>query len=342
MTKSLKSLLAAVVLLVLAGVIVYSFFPDAIEGRTNSGAIVAAGSEAASADVDTSLDANPQNKAPMIQSQKAQHAARVQLYRWYTLYEREMSKARVANQLDILDENVKITSAAGTMEGRADYPDRLKVYEGWQNAHHVQNIAVTPGEGGKTTMEADIIYQNIQPDGKENAYTVHYVTELAEDGTGLPKFKSLNLRPTGELPARDFVDAYPTNRLKSLMHAWLLNVEGLDGNVEPFKELLTDDFYLNFSSGDQIDSVEKLEKWLNGAPMTLAVSSHYPINFSVETTGKNTYTMHVDFVWFGLAKDGNTYKAVTSHDWRVVDDPTERFARIKRADVTRKVPFGLL
>ena len=285
----------------------------------------------------------------MITSVRNHHAAKIQLYRWYTLYERDMTPARIDNQLDILAPDVTITSAAGEMKGRENYPARLKAYAGWRNAHHVQNIDVNPGQDGRTDLVADIIYQNVQPDGTENRYTVHYENTLkttaASAADNLPRFTHLNLQPTGQLDPAPFVDAYPENRCRALMHAWLYNMEALDGKVDGFRELLADDFLLNFSTQSQITDIGQLETWLNGTPRGLNVSSHHPINFSVRAAEPGSgadYRMSVDFVWFGAAKDGKAYRTVTAHDWLVSDDPAERFARIKQADVRQKVPLAPL
>jgi hypothetical protein len=219
----------------------------------------------------------------MLQSTKNSHAAQVQYYRWYQLYERDMfNPKRLAHQLDILDENVVIKSAAGEMKGRANYPERLAVYKGWKNAHHVQDVVVNDNADGSINLEANIIYQNIKPDGAESIYAIHYSTELNKGEGLLPKFTKLTLTPTGELASKPFEDAYLINRCKSLMHYWLLNMEQLDGSVEPFKELLATNFELDFSTISEITKMEELQVWLNGTPKQLSISSHFPKNFSVK------------------------------------------------------------
>jgi hypothetical protein len=51
------------------------------------------------------------------------------------------------------------------------------------------------------------------------------------------------------------------------MYNWLLNMEQLDGNVEPFEEMLSENFQLDFSTATSITSIEQLKTWLNGAPL---------------------------------------------------------------------------
>ncbi|WP_378172407.1 alpha/beta fold hydrolase [Aquimarina sp. SS2-1] len=284
------------------------------------------------------------SKIDMIKKTRIAHAAKVQYYRWYLFYERDFeNQQRLENQLEILDEDIKMKSAAGEMKGRANYPERLKVYKGWQNSHHVQNITVSESENG-INLVADIIYQNLKPDGTNDSYPLRYSTVLKQTGTSnLPVFTEINIAPTGTIENPTFEDAYPTNRMLSLIHYWLLNMEQLDGNVEPFKELLTDDFKLHFStSSEPISSIDELEKWLNGTPKQLKQSSHFPENFMVKKLGNNEYEVNVDFVWRGITKDNKGLKATTTHKWIVVDNPSDRFAKIKEIKVAQKIPLSPL
>jgi pimeloyl-ACP methyl ester carboxylesterase len=266
-----------------------------------------------------------------------QHLAKVQLHRWYQLYEREMNTKRVTNQMEILADDIYMKTAAGEMNGKQNYPERLTVYKGWKNAHHVENVSVV-SKDNILQLEADIRYQNIRSDGEKKSYTIHYNTELTKNGDDLPQFSFIEIAPTGETN-ETFKDAYPENRTKSLMYYWLASMENLDGNVTPFKELLANNFTLNFSTSSQIKSIKELETWLNGTPMQLKESSHYPENFSVKTIMENEYEVTVEFDWKGTTKDNKHVKAKTKHIWYVLDNPNERFAKILKADVSQIEPF---
>ena len=258
------------------------------------------------------------------------HLAKSQYYRWYQLYERPMNKQRVDNQMELLADNVTIKSAAGIMNGEANYPERLEVYKGWKNAHHVQQVSFIKNEG-KNKLKADIKYQNIQPDGKKASYTIDYEMEFEDFSNELPLLTEVVITPTGESD-EEFEDAYPKNRVNSLMYFWLANMEQLNGNVTPFKEMLTDDFELNFSTGT-INTLQELETWLNDAPKQLNQSSHHPENLSIKVIDDTTYQVSVSFDWYGIAKNGKRMKAKTHHEWIVIDDTNDRFARIKSANV---------
>ncbi|WP_452230405.1 alpha/beta fold hydrolase [Lacinutrix sp. MEBiC02404] len=268
---------------------------------------------------------------------REQHIAKVQLHRWYQLYEREMNKQRVDNQLDILEDTLYMKTSAGEMRGKANYPERLAVYKGWKNAHHVENVNITTTEKG-LHLEADLRYQNIRPDGVKASYTIHYNTEMVKTKDGLPKFSSIEIIPTGETN-EVFEDAYPTNRVKSLMYYWIASMENLDGDVTPFKEVLADDFVLNFSTSSKITSISDLEKWLNGTPKQLSNSEHYPKNFEVKQIMENEYEMNVEFDWKGKTKDGKNLEGTTKHTWYVIDNPNDRFAKILKMDVVQTNPL---
>jgi hypothetical protein len=64
---------------------------------------------------------------------------------------------------------------------------------------------------------------------------IHYSTFFKEvPGALLPVLQKSILSLLARLKTT-FEDAYPENRMLSLMHYWLLNMEQLDGNIEPLK-----------------------------------------------------------------------------------------------------------
>jgi hypothetical protein len=269
------------------------------------------------------------------------HLAKVQLYRWYQLYEREINENRISNQMAILADDVIIKSAAGEMKGKDGYPARLTVYNEWQNAHHVKNITVKEVDDKILQLEAVIHYQNIQPDGQRKSYAINYNTQLIKTTKFLPVFSSIILEPTAELNEA-FEDAYVINRVQSLMYYWLASMEQLDGNVLPFKEILTSDFVLNFSDGTNINTIEKFELWLNDIPRQLRQSSHHAEHFLVKKTLENEYEMAVEFDWYGITKDNKKMVARTQHTWEIVDNIDEPFAKIKKAVVNLINPFTIV
>lgn len=268
------------------------------------------------------------------------HAAKTQYYRWYQVYERDFLPSRIKNQMDILSDDVEITTAAGTLKGKATYPDRLKAYEGWKNAHHVQFANVQSYPDGTLRINAEIIFQNIKPEGEKSQVKIAYdVYTSPLTSSELPTLNAVNIKPVEVLEVTDFKDAYPTNRVLSLMHYWLFNVEKRDGNSEPFKALLTEEFELNFSQNRKIKNLEEFDAWLKGASSQVTETNHFPENIVITQLSENRYKLEVDFIWRGKTIKGVSMKAHTQHTWLIEDNIEEPFARIKQMNVKYKEPF---
>lgn len=270
------------------------------------------------------------------------HAIKTQYYRWYQLYERDFTPSRIQNQLSILSDDVVITTAAGAHKGKEGYPDLLKVYKGWKNAHHVQSSEVMAYPDGTLRLKAKIIYQNRTPEGKKSEVNIAYDIYALQENGELPKLNSITITPVKQLEVTEFQDSYPTNRVLALMHYWLYNVEAMDGNSEPFKALLANDFKLHFSEGNTITNLEQFDAWIKGAASQVNGTNHFPENAIIKKIGDDLYELQVDFIWRGTTKDGVNLKAHTFHTWIVEDDINEPFARIKEMKVAYKVPFSPL
>ncbi len=271
------------------------------------------------------------------------HAVKTQYYRWYQLYEREITPRRIENQMDILSDEVEITSVAGTLKGKAGYPERLNVYKGWKNAHHVQFANVKSYKDGTLRVDVEIIYQNIKPTGEKNQVRIAYdIYTNPYKSSALPKLNVVNLRPVEQLEVSEFKDAYPTNRVLALMHYWLFNIEKMDGNLEPFKAILADEFELKFSKKSIITNFEDFKVWVKNAGLETSQTNHFPENIVISELSENEYKLEVEFVWRGRNSKGAAMKAHTLHTWLIEDNIEEPFARIKNINVAYKEPFSVI
>lgn len=262
-----------------------------------------------------------------------EHAAMAQYHRWYQFYER--SDGGIANALDILTQDVTITSGLGTANGHAEYEARVtQLPDTWNNAHHVKSAEISHGDDGAMTLTAQITYQNqgMLPDGAIRQADLTYTVALVPGETVLPLLSNVLIEQNSEPKSGKYVDAYAENRVRSLVHYWLALIEDPSRNAEPVREILADDFALNFSSG-AITDFDGFAAWLAGPGSQVAASTHEISNFSVTETAPNTYAMTVDFDWSGILPDQSVLVAMTRHHWTVANDPTERFARIKTVDV---------
>jgi hypothetical protein len=274
-----------------------------------------------------------------LEQSKYKHAALAQYYRWYQVYEQPFNAARIQNQKDILMDDVEISSAAGVLKGRDGLEERLKVYVGWRNAHHVQQTNVQVLQDGVISLEADILYQNIRPDDSRYSYTIHYSTKLQVRENELPLFASVNIAPTGNIDTPQFQSAYTANRAKSFMHYWLYLMETPATSKEKFRELLAGNFQLNLSSAPAVNTLAGFNDWINNIAQRIKKSTHFVKNFSAKQNAGDTISVSVDFEWEGIAVDDTAMIAETHHEWLLENNLDERFARMKEMNVVQTKPF---
>lgn len=276
---------------------------------------------------------------PEIEQGYKTHAALTQLHRWYIGYEEP--KYGIDNQLDILDPNVFVKSGLGEANGHADYAERVKkIPAAWKNAHFVKSTDIEIGTNDTVSMTVNITYANqgMLPDGAVRTADLTYTTALAPTDSVLPKFTSIMIAPNSDGTADTYTSAYPENRMRSLVHYWLALIEDPARNPEPVAEILADDFSLNFSSG-AITDFEGFKAWLAGPASQVRASTHQIGDFNVTQESDTAYQIEMTFDWDGILPNEQQLVAKTRHTWKVIDDPSERFARIKQMNVEVLEPF---
>jgi len=269
-----------------------------------------------------------------------EHAARAQLHRWYQVYERPAGG--IDNALDILAEDVVVNSGLGTATGHDEYASRVaQLPATWRNSHVVESSIVEVGDGERLTLTADVTYRNagMLESGAVRVAGLDYVMEMRKGDATLPLLTRVEIGQREDGETETFADAYAENRLLSLVHYYLALIEDPARDPEPMRELLGPNFSLNFSSG-AITSFDDFSAWLAGPGSQVTASTHLIENFSHETLDEDRhYRLSVDFDWSGILPDGTTMVARTRHVWTVINDVTERFARIENVDVEVLEPF---
>lgn len=267
------------------------------------------------------------------------HAALAQYYRWYQLYENDESV--IANALDILDSDITVKSSLGEAKGHDAYAKRVSgLPKAWDNSHRVQNVNVTPNADGTTDLVANINYHNkgMMPDGTIRSANLTYRTKLKQGEALLPKFTAIEIAQNSDGKVDSFVSSYSENRVRSLLHYWLALIETPKRDVEPFREIFADGFRLNFSTG-VIDDFDKFKAWYAGPASAVAASSHAVTSFTVSDLGQNMFGVKVETDWNGILPNGTEMLGRTRLNWVVIDNPVDRFAKIKTVNVEMLVPF---
>lgn len=258
-------------------------------------------------------------------STKEQQALKSNFYNWLVFYEGEINDERTAHQLSLLSDNVHIKSISGEINSKAEYEKIIPNYKGTKNAHKVKNISISQNKDDYI-LTAELDFAGINTKGEQNNYTLLYNTKSKKSGKDFV-FTDINISVKSKNEKTDFVSTYAENRGQALLNEWNSHIEALDGNTEPFKELLAENFALHFPSGT-VDSWEKFDIWLNGAPTALKKSSHIVPYFSAKKTGENSYVLTIHFDWIGIKKDDSKMEMHTKHTWKIIDNVNEKFAKL--------------
>jgi len=124
------------------------------------------------------------------------------------------------------------------------------------------------------------------------------------------------------------------HRLRSLAHRWLYLVDRNDGNAVSFDELFAEEIELAWSPAG-IRTHEELGEWYRGVSQRVLKSSHTLSDFRFEQLDEGRYRMRLELQWYGFtrAQPHEEVEARTLHEWTVVDDPSDPFARIEKAKI---------
>jgi len=268
------------------------------------------------------------------------NAALSQLHRQWTYYEN--SNIDISVLLDTLADDVTITTPAGKTEGIAAFKKFVtSSTPNYSNGHTI--ISADVADDGSLSMQASANYVAAAEDGnvKVNAQVLNYSANLSFDNSqALPKFSEINIALGSTSQAEPLQNAYAANRLRSLIHYYNSLVENPARDAEPFRELFVSEFNIDFGTGEAMQSFEQFEKWIAGPASSVSASTHIIDNFSFEEVGNAQYKVLVDFSWKGILPNGLGLAGKTNHEWLVVDDSNERFARIKDIKVSFIEPIG--
>ncbi len=267
------------------------------------------------------------------------HAALTQLYRWYLFYEHP--EYGIDNALDILAEDINVKSGLGEANGHQQYSDRVaQLPADWKNAHNVGSPVVSIDEQGAIQLKTDITYLNegMLEEGATRTAQLSYTMTLASNNTVLPKFTHIAIAQNEDGTTNEFQSSYRHNRVRSVVHYWMALIEDPSRNADPVKEILSDEFSLNFTSGS-ITSFDEFSRWLAGPGSQVVASTHKISNFSTTEITERTYTATMDLDWNGILPDSSEMTAKTKHHWVIEDDPKQRFPRIRTMDVDILEPF---
>lgn len=268
-----------------------------------------------------------------------EHLIKAQYFRWFQTFEVPQTPQRLAHHMEILSDSVKIVTQNGPINGEEGMKGFLSYVEKWQNSHHVGEMDIRKGENDTYILEADIKYQNILPDSTKNNYKLHYYTELIPgEDSDMPVFNLIELLPTENLGSDKFIDAYPENRSKSLIYYWFYILDNFEGNEQKVKELLAENFEFYFFDKSATD-YDQFVHIVKDSYKELESGFHAPKNIQTVQLEKNNYSISFDLEWYGITKDGKRLVGEVHQDWTIINNPDERFAKIKDIRIKLIEPF---
>lgn len=274
----------------------------------------------------------------MIAPTKIDHAAKAQLYRYFNGFERFFTASRKANQLELLADDITLTTPRGSISGIANYIHSLGSFKGMKISHSIEDISIKTHPNGLITATVSLIYHGVQKDGSGNSLRFIYETELYQRPNQLPLFKTIQLGIDGAFESATFQDSYIKSRSLALMYYYLFLIEKVQDNGEEFQEILTDDFTLNLSPTTILKTNEDIGNWLKEVKKQLTISSHYPKHVEVKSLTHETYELTVDFDWQGWTIEEREMTTKTRHTWVIKDKKNDRFAKIQSIEAEQLAP----
>jgi len=288
-------------------------------------------------------NAQDNHRANFYRIKHQEHKVLVQYYRWFQVFEVPQNKRRISNHMEILGDSVKITTSQGPIYGQQGMRNFLNFVKDWKNSHHIEHTDFKTNMDGTFTLEANILYQNVLPDGEWNNYRLHYTTQLepAKNIGYLPIFTELQLLPTEISEPPVYKDAYSENRCKSFIYYWFTLLDDFNGNGEKFGELLSPNCDLRFFERKAIN-LQQFVDIMTDAFMDIRIGLHLPQNIQVKKKDDGLFSVSFDLEWFGLNHNGQELTGKVHHDWILVNNRNERFARMKKMSITMVEPFHIV
>lgn len=200
-------------------------------------------------------------------------------------------------------------------------------------AHAVRSSTVEILPSGRIALTAELDRQHDDgPSAGKNPVRCR-VEMTALDGT-LPHLVDVDIASAGVNKAAAPIALDARNRLLSLIHYFTSLVENPARDPGPFRELLADNFALHYVD-PPISNFAMLDDWVTGRLASVVASNHRIHDVSFEATGDKAFLVTVAMESEALFPDGSGVISNNRQSWRVIDDPSERFARIGEIRIER-------
>ncbi len=197
--------------------------------------------------------------------------------------------------------------------------------------------------------------EKLTPSVDSSAVRIHCAYGLqsgaAESGTvdlhfsavqaDFPLITSVVINGAGTEPVAESAPAaIMRSRILALKHRWHGLVENPTKRAEPFREIVTEDFSMDWGRGS-LSTFEALAEWVQSTS-SIAAARHDIAGFDCSVAGEDEYTARFEFAWSGISLEGEPMQAESEHRWLVREEPGARFPQIARMEVNLRVPFHIV
>ncbi len=263
----------------------------------------------------------------------------IQIHRWFQFYEH--SNTNINNQLALLTENIHIKSRFDESKGHEGYKERVaKLAPHWINAHHIQELELTQIDYKTIALKLNIIYQNIGylPNEQLSNTALRYTTSMTIENTQqLPRFTEILIEAsTIDIPSEyeQFISSYSEHRIRTLVYNFCNLFDSRLANAEGFKDIFASEIDIQLPA-HRCTNFEEFDKWFQERPAQMIKSKHILDSLNINAITPNSYQVTLEFSWTGASKHHPETPLATRtlHQWIVIDNPLEPFARIQTMSV---------
>lgn len=281
------------------------------------------------------------NKTDLFSTEHESYQVLTQYYRWFLTFEREQTKARIDNHMSLLTDSVLVVTRNGPLKGKAGVLGFMNYVSSWKNAHHIQSTNVRDNADGTLSLEADIVYQNILPDGSKNAYNLHYSTQLKRRQGELPQFTNLTLTPVSVINTPLFEDAYTENRCRALVYYWMYLADTMNDNSKTIGEIIDPNIQVT-TGNKKIIGRDAYISWLGKSQHKYPAQLRSFKNLKTETGPDGSITLSMEVEWKGVDRKGVSYVSESRHHWILSEKADDAFAKIREMKITDLTPIKKL
>lgn len=263
------------------------------------------------------------------------HATLAQLHRWFQYFEN--AECGLANHVDTLSDGVTVRTMDMSTTSLKEYVESIASPSAHIRKAHVlkdHTIDISLDGSIRLKAEVDILTSSQSPDDDAQNWPIELEAILSPTETVLPKFTEIHITRSGPERRLKYQDTYREHRVRSMVHHFTAIVEDPSRNPEPFREVLSDEFSINYTETPMVD-FESVKAWVAGALSSVVASNHQIHDVAYDVIARGDYLVTIRMESRALFPDGSGITSKNSQTWTLTDTPTDRFPKIRKITIDR-------